>query len=41
IIYSIERKKYEIALREAKQAEQASKNQYKQVVSMISDIVWR
>jgi PAS domain S-box-containing protein len=41
IRYSIERKKNEIALREANQAEQASKTLYKQVVSMISDIVWR
>jgi PAS domain S-box-containing protein len=41
IRYSIERKKNEIALRKANQAEQASKTLYKQVVSMISDIVWR
>ena len=41
IRYSLERKKNEIALREANQAEQASKTRYKQVVSMISDIVWR
>jgi PAS domain-containing protein len=31
----------EEALREAKQAAEASKAQYEQVVSMISDIVWR
>jgi two-component system sensor histidine kinase UhpB len=41
IRYSIERKKNEMALRKANQAEQASKTLYKQVVSMISDIVWR
>jgi PAS domain S-box-containing protein len=41
IRYSIERKKNEIALREAKLAEQASKTLHKQVISMISDIVWR
>jgi hypothetical protein len=31
----------EEALREAKQAAEASRAQYEQVVSMISDIVWR
>jgi PAS domain S-box-containing protein len=41
ISYSIERKKYEAALREAKQAAEDGKAQYELIVSMISDIVWR
>ena len=41
IRYSIERKKNEIALLKSNQSEQASRAQYKQVVSMISDIFWR
>jgi len=41
IRYSIERKKNELSLLKSNQAEQASKTLYKQVVSMISDIVWR
>jgi len=41
IRYSIERKKNELALRKANQAEQASMARYHQVISKISDIVWR
>jgi PAS domain S-box-containing protein len=37
----IDRREVEEALREAKQAAQDSQVQYEQVVSMISDIVWR
>ena len=37
----IDRMRVEEALREAKQAAQDSQDQYEQVVSMISDIVWR
>ena len=36
-----ERKRAEDVLQEAKQAAEDSKTQYKQVVSMISDIIWR